>query len=185
MKKLSTYSSSHTLRFPKVPQKLQKCQSIIISPSDTSEKIQAHEPARPPSPRAEPPGTVPASQPRRGRGRIWTRQRPQCQLWAPAALAMTAISPDSRGPQGCGGCRAHGRAPRDPGSRGTRRSVLVAGWLEEDDNTPPCSLFLGDPGDVAWQPTLASRQSYGQELSHLDNLEMSVLHLTCSHKHSY
>lgn len=112
MKKLSTYSSSHTLHFPKVPQKLQKCQSIIISPSDTSEKIQAREPARPPSPRSR---RVPC-QPRRGRGRTWTRQQPRCQLWAPAALAMTATASDSRGPQGCGGCGAHSATPGTLGS---------------------------------------------------------------------
>lgn len=184
MKKLSTYSSSHTLRFPKVPQKLQKCQSIIISPSDTSEKIQDREPARPPSPRSR---RVPC-QPRRGRGRTWTRQQPRCQLWAPAALAMTATASDSWGPQGCGGCGAHSATPGTLGSRGTHRSGLVARWLEEGDNSPPCSLFpacQGDLGDVAWQPMLTPRQSYGQELSCLDNLEMLALHLTCSHKHSY
>lgn len=137
MKKLSTYSSSHTLRFPKVPQKLQKCQSIIISPSDTSENIQARKPACPPSPRSR---RVPC-QPRRGRGRIWTRQQPRCQLWAPAALAVTAISSDSRGPQGCGGCGAHGRGPRDPGSRGTHRSGPVARWLEKGDNSPALQLI--------------------------------------------
>lgn len=73
--------------------------------------------------------------------------------------------------------------PQGPGLPGDPQEW--PGWLEEDDNTPPCSLFLEDPGDVAWQPTLASRQSYSQELSRLDNLKMSVLHLTCSHKHSY
>lgn len=143
MKKLSTYSSSHTLRFPKVPQKLQKCQSIIISPSDTSEKIQAREPARPPSPRAPRSRRVPC-QPRRGRGRIWTRQQPRCQLWAPAALAVTAISSDSRRDAEAAGHTDGAAGTWAP--QGTHRSGLVARWLEEGDSSPPCSLFPCVPG---------------------------------------
>lgn len=68
----------------------------------------------------------------------------------------------------------------------TRRSGLVAGWRRVTTPHPaaPSPVCLEDPGDVAWQPRLASRQSYGQELACLDNLGMPVLPLTCSCKRS-
>lgn len=148
MKKLSTYSSSHTLRFPKVPQKLQKCQSIIISPSATSEKrrpVCRHVPS-PTRERASEraPGTVPASQPRRGRGRIWTRQQPLCQIWTPAALAVTAISSDSRGPRDA---EAAGHADQAPGTLSGGPAGVALG-LEGGDNSSARSSFPcpGDPG---------------------------------------
>lgn len=188
MKKLSTYSSSHTPHFPKVPQKLQKCQSIIISPSDTSEKIQACEPARPPpcERRGCRASAVPAPcQPRSLAGGVGGFGRGS-NLRASSGTSSSGgdrISSDRRGPQGCGGCRAH-----RPG---------ICSWghpqewpcdrLEEGDSSPPCSSFPcvpGGPRGWAWQPRLASRQSYGQELARLDNLGKPVLCLTCSCKRS-
>lgn len=133
---------------------------------------------------------LPASKPRWGRGRIWTRLRPRCQLWAPAVLAAAAVSSDAHGPQGCGGCRAVQTCPQRPGlPRGQDPQGWACDQVAGGGWQPPALRLAplrapGDVGDVVWQPTLASRRSYGQELSCLDNLETSGLRLTCSHKHS-
>lgn len=184
MKKLSTYSSSHTLRFPKVPQKLQKCQSIIISPSATSEKrrpVRRHVP----SPRASERASAGYRASLAASPGAWE------DLDA-AAASVPDLDTRSSGsdchffrfprPQGCGGCRARRPGPRDP-LRGTRRSGLGAGGGRQLPS-PQLLPLPGGSRDAAGQAALASRQSSGQELSCLDNLEMSALCLTCSREQS-
>lgn len=74
--------------------------------------------------------------------------------------------------------------PGEPGSRGgapTGVGLWTGGWRRVAACSPAC---LRDVGDMVRRPKLASKQSYSQELSCLDNLEMSGLRFTCTCKHS-